>query len=132
MSRATSNLKEAGCEEHTNSRANLWSDGQKSHIRLCMRVRLLIKSKPNNYTESCMINEADRWRGRNVWYLGRSVRYALKEVTITKSNAERTEVSRGYSSREVKDRISRSLEYDRERRNDHLWQKTLKTMAVRK
>ena len=38
--------------------------------------------KPNNYTESCMINEADGWRGRNVWYLGRSVRYALKEVTI--------------------------------------------------
>ena len=132
MSRVTSNLKEAGCEEHTNSRANLWSDGQKSHIRLCMRVRLLIKSKPNNYTESCMINEADGWRGRNVWYLGRSVRYALREVTTTKSSAERTEVSRGHSSREVKDQISRSLEYDRERRNDHLWQKTLKTMAVRK
>ena len=36
----------------------------------------------NNYTESCMINEADGWRGRNVWYLGRSVWYALKEVTI--------------------------------------------------
>ncbi len=34
-----------------------------------MRVRLRHKSKPNNYTESCMINEADRWRGRNVWYL---------------------------------------------------------------
>lgn len=32
--------------------------------------------------ESCMINEADGWRGRNVWYLGRSVRYALKEATI--------------------------------------------------
>ena len=32
----------------------------------------------------------------------------------------------------MKDRISRSLEYDRERRNDYLWQKTLKTMAVRK
>ena len=47
-----------------------------------MRVRLLSKSKPNNYTESCVINEADRWRGRNVWYPGRSVRYALKEVTI--------------------------------------------------
>ena len=30
----------------------------------------------------------------------------------------------------MKDRISRSLEYDRERRNDRLWQKTLKTMAV--
>ena len=46
-------------------------------------------------------------------------------------SAERTEVSRGHSSREVNDRISRSLEYDRER-NDHLWRKTLKTMAVRK
>ena len=114
------NLKEAGCEEHTNSRANLWSDGQKSHIRSCMRVSLLNKSKPNNYTESCMINEADGWRGRNVWYLGRSVRYALKEVTTAKSSAERTEVSRGHSSLEVKDRISRSLEYDRERRNDYL------------
>ena len=97
-----------------------------------MRVRLPFKSKPDNYTESCMIDEADRWRGRNVWYLGRSVRYALKEATITKSNAERTEVSRGHSSREVKDRISRSLEYDRERRNDCIWQKTWKTMAVRK
>ena len=54
----------------------------RNHIRLCMRVRLHHKLKPNNYTESCMINEADGWRGRNVWYLGRSVRYALKEVTI--------------------------------------------------
>ena len=77
-----------------------------------MRVRLHIKSKPNNYTESCMIDEADGWRGRNVWYLGRSVRYALKEVTTAESSAERTEVSRGHSSRETKDRISRSLEYD--------------------
>ena len=53
----------------------------------------------------------------------------LKEVTI---GAERIEVSRGHSSREVKDRISRESEYDRERSNDRLWQKTLKTMAVRK
>ena len=83
-----------------------------------MRVRLRFKSKPNNYTESCMIDVADGWRGRNVWYLGRSVRYALKRVTTTEGSAERTEVSRGHSSREVKDRISRSLEYDRERRND--------------
>ena len=79
--RATQSI-ELFCTYHTNSRANLWSDGQKSYMRLCMRVRLHIKSKPNNYTESCMINEADGWRGRNVWYLGRSVRYALKEVTI--------------------------------------------------
>ena len=47
-----------------------------------MRVKLLYKLKPNSYTESCMINEADGWRGRNVWYLGRSVRHALKEITI--------------------------------------------------
>lgn len=53
----------------------------------------------NNYTESCMIDKADRWRGRNVWYLGRSVRYALKEVTTAQSSAERAEVSRGHSSR---------------------------------
>ena len=76
------NLKEAGCGEHTNPWANLWSDEQKSHIRSRTRVRLPPKSKPNNYTESCVINEADGWRGRNVWYPGRSVRYALKEVTI--------------------------------------------------
>ena len=46
-----------------------------------MRVRLLDKPKPNNYTESCIVNGADRWRGRNVWYLERSVRQALREVT---------------------------------------------------
>ena len=72
VSAARRNLKEAGCGEHNNPRANLWSDEQKSHMRSCMRVRLQHKSKPHNYTESCMINEADGWRGRNVWYLGRS------------------------------------------------------------
>ena len=51
-----------------------------------MRVRLLYKSKPDNYTESCMINEADGWRGRDVWYLGRSVRNALKGVTTVQGN----------------------------------------------
>ena len=76
--------------------------------------------KPNNYTESCGINVADGWRERNVWYPGRSVRYASKEVTTAQSSAERTEVSRGHSSREVKDRINRSLEYDPERRNEHM------------
>ena len=70
-------LKEAGCGDPTNQRANLWSDEQKLHRRPCMRVRLLNKPKPNNYTELCMVNVADRWRERNVWYPGRSVRYAL-------------------------------------------------------
>ena len=51
-------------------------------MRSCMRVRLPPTLKPNNYTDSCMIDEADGWRGRNVWYPGRSVRYALKEVII--------------------------------------------------
>ena len=74
------NLEEAGYGENTNLWANLWSDEQKSHIRLCTRVRLQFKSKPNNYTESCMINVADRWREGNVWYPGRSVWNALKGV----------------------------------------------------
>ena len=34
VSSVTSNLKEAGYEEDTNSWANLWSDEQKSHMRL--------------------------------------------------------------------------------------------------
>ena len=63
-----------------------------------MRIRLPYKSKSDSYTESCMIDEADRWRGRNVWYPGRSVRHALKGVTTAQSSAERTEVSRGHSS----------------------------------
>lgn len=50
-----------------------------------MRIRLLFKSKFNNYTQSDMINEVDGWRGRNVWYLGRSVWYALREVTLHKA-----------------------------------------------
>ena len=46
------NLKEAGCGEPTNPRANLWSDEQKSHRRLYMRVSLPTKMKPDSYTES--------------------------------------------------------------------------------
>lgn len=81
MSVARRNLKEAGCGEPTNPRANLWSDGQKPYIRLCMRVSLRDKMKPNSYTESCTVNAADRWRERNVWYPGRSVWKALKGAT---------------------------------------------------
>ena len=114
------NLKEAGYGEYTNPWANRWSDEQKSHIRLYIGVRLLYKSKPNNYTELCAVNVADGWRERNVWYPGRSVRNALKGVTIVESNAERTEVSRGHISGSfffMKDRINRSLKYNPERRN---------------
>ena len=96
-----------------------------------MRVRLHDKPKPNNYTEPCGINVADGWRERNVWYPGRSVRYALKRVTIAQSDAERTEVSRGHSSRKVKDRINRSLKYDPERRNEQWMQKTTQKAACK-
>ena len=51
-----------------------------------MRVRLHYKPKPNNYTESCMVNVADGWRERNVWYPGRSAWNALKGVTIVQGN----------------------------------------------
>ena len=46
-----------------------------------MRVRLPAKLKPDSYTESCGIDVAGRWRERNVWYPGRSVRNALRGVT---------------------------------------------------
>lgn len=47
-----------------------------------MRGSLRNKIKPNNYTESCTVNEADGWRERNVWYPGRSVRKVLKMATV--------------------------------------------------
>lgn len=62
--------------------ANLWSDEQKSHKRLGMRIRLPYKSKSNNYTESCLVNVADRWREGTCEYPGRSVWYVLKEITV--------------------------------------------------
>ena len=34
-----------------------------------MWVRQQAMLKPDNYTESCMINEADGWRGRNVYII---------------------------------------------------------------
>ena len=74
-----------------------------------MRIRLPIKPKSNSYTESYVIDMADRWRKRTCEYPRRSVRYALKEVSIAQSNVERAEVSRGHSSGDVKDRINRSL-----------------------
>ena len=47
-----------------------------------MRASLQHKMKPNSYTESCAVNAADGWRKRNVWYPRRSVRNALKGVTV--------------------------------------------------
>ena len=119
MSVARQNLKEAGFGEPTNPRAKLWPDEQKSHIRSHTRISLHHKIKSDSYTESQGINETGRWSERNVWYPGRSVRNALKDVTTAESSAERTEVSRGHSNRKMKGRINRSLKYDPERRNEH-------------
>ena len=88
------NLKEAGCGEPTNLRANLRSDGKKSYIRLYMRVSLPHKMKPDSYTESCAVNAADGWRERNVWYPGRSVRvdqhiiiWHFRRIKLCRNNA---------------------------------------------
>ena len=51
-----------------------------------MRVRLHNKPKPNNCTESRGIDVTEGWRERNVWYPGRPVRNALKEVTTVQGN----------------------------------------------
>jgi len=42
-----------------------------------------------------------------------------KHRTRERGGAERAEVSRGHSSREVKGRINRSLEYDRGKEEEH-------------
>ena len=47
---------------------------------------MLYKSKSNNYSELIIVNVADMWRERNVWYPGRSVWHALKEVTTAQGN----------------------------------------------
>ena len=53
------------------------------------------KLKLNTYTESCMIDETDGWRGRNVWYPGRSVRYrwyySIGDVTFIIDQEEENE-----------------------------------------
>jgi hypothetical protein len=55
-------------------------------MRSHRRVRLQNKPKPSNYTESCEINVAGRWRERNVWYPGRSAWNASKEVNAVQGN----------------------------------------------
>ena len=75
------NLKEAGCGEPTNPRAKLWSDEQKPHKRPCMRVSLPNKMKPSNYTESYMVDVADRWSERMCEYPRRSAWKASREAS---------------------------------------------------
>ena len=44
----------------------------RNHIRLQLRIRLHYKLKSSNYSEVAVVNVADIWRERNVWYQGRS------------------------------------------------------------
>ena len=109
--------------------ANLRSDEQKPYKRLRMRTRLQYKSKSDNYPESCVIDMADRWRERTCEYPGRSAWKAVKAVSTAESSVEHAEVSRGHSSGDTKDRISRSLKYDPERRDEQWMQKTKEKAA---
>ena len=72
-----------------------------------MRVRLLYKPKPDNYTESCMVNVTDGWRERNVWYQGRSRQQVETEYEPC-SNNEWREVSRGHSTKTVANVMGRT------------------------
>jgi hypothetical protein len=51
-----------------------------------VRVRLHIKSKPNNYTESLVVKMAGGWRERNVVVPGEVCVYASKEVNVVQGN----------------------------------------------
>ena len=80
-------------------------------MRLSVGVRLPCELKPDNYTEPRSVDAAVTLSERNVWYSGRSLRHAPKGVNTVQGKqggVERKEVSRGHSSREVKDRINRS------------------------
>ena len=69
----------------------------RNHIRLQLRIRLHSKLKSNNYSELAVVNVADTWRERDVWYQGRS-RQRVKTEYETCSNNEWREVSRGHST----------------------------------
>ena len=79
----------------------------RNHIRLQLRIRLQHKLKSNNYSELTVVNVADRWRERNVWYLGRS-RQQAETAYETCSNNEWQEVSRGHSTTMVANVVGRT------------------------
>ena len=56
-----------------------------------------VKLKSNNYSELVVVDVADGWRERNVWYLGRSRQQTETEYEVC-SNNEWREVSRGHST----------------------------------
>ena len=79
----------------------------RNHIRLQLRIRLHNKLKSNNYSELAVVNVADIWRERDVWYQGRS-RQQVKTEYETCSNNEWREVSRGHSTKVVANALGRT------------------------
>ena len=79
----------------------------RNHIRLQLRIRLLDKLKSNNYSELTVVNVADRWRERNVWYLGRSRQQTKTEYEVC-SNNEWREDSRGHNTIVVANMVGRT------------------------
>lgn len=68
------------------------------------------KLKSNNYSELTVVNVADGWRERNVWYQGRSCQQEETEYESC-SNNEWQEVSRGHSTIVVDNKKLREFGY---------------------
>ena len=66
-----------------------------------------VKLKSNNYSELVVVDVADGWRERNVWYLGRSRQQMETEYEI-RNNNEWREVSRGHSTIMVANIVGRT------------------------
>ena len=57
-------------------------------------MRLLHKPKSNNYLELTIVNVADMWRKRNVWYQGRSRQRMETEYKIRQYGKNRDEIQK--------------------------------------
>ena len=93
--------------ESEGSRRQISGLTNRNHIRLLLRIRLHHKPKSNNYSELTVVNVADIWRERNVWYQGRS-RQQVETEYETCSNNEWREVSRGHSTKTVANVMGRT------------------------
>lgn len=104
----TAKTKGVHCEVESEGRWRQISGlTDRNHIRLQLRIRLHNKPKSNNYSESTVVNVADIWRERNVWYQGRS-RQQVETKNETCSNNEWREVSRGHSTKTVANVMGRT------------------------
>ena len=104
----TAKTKGVHCEVESEGRWRQISGlTNRNHIRLQLRIRLHNKPKSNNYSELTVVNVADIWRERNVWYQGRSRQQVETEYEPC-SNNEWREVSRGHSTKTVANVMGRT------------------------